>query len=99
MKDKKGITITNALQKILDESNRNLSKTWLDKGSEFYNGSMKLWLQDNDIEIYSTHNEEKSVVAQIFIRTLKDKIYNYMASVTKNAYIDKLVNQNETQSK
>ena len=99
MKDKKGITITNALQKILDESNRNLSKTWLDKGSEFYNGSMKLWLQDNDIEIYSTHNEEKSVVAQIFIRTLKDKIYNYMTSVTKNAYIDKLVNQNETQSK
>ena len=95
MKDKKGITITNALQKILDESNRNLSK----KGSEFYNGSMKLWLQDNDIEIYSTHNEEKSVVAQIFIRTLKDKIYSYMTSVTKNAYIDKLVNQNETQSK
>ena len=37
---------------------------------------MKLWLQDNDIEMYSTHNEEKSVVAERFIRTLKNKIIN-----------------------
>ena len=35
---------------------------------------MKSWLQDNDIEIYSTHNAGKSVVAERFIRTLKNKI-------------------------
>ena len=46
----------------------------MDKGSEYYNRSMKSWLQDNDIEIYSTHNEEKPVVAERFIRTLKNKI-------------------------
>ena len=47
---------------------------------------MKSWLQDNDIEIYSTH-KGKSVVAEIFIRTLKNKIYKYMTSVPKNMHI------------
>ena len=50
----------------------------MDKGSKFYNRSMKSWLQDNDTEIYSTHNEETSVVAERFIGTLKNKIYKYM---------------------
>ena len=45
---------------------------------------------DNDIVIYSTHNEGKSVVAERFIRTLKSKIYKYMTSISKNVYIDKL---------
>ena len=51
---------------------------------------MKSFLQNNDIEIYSTHNEGKSVVTEIFMRTLKNKIYKYMTSVSKNIYIDKL---------
>ena len=41
LKDKKGITITNAFQKIFDESNRKPDKIWVDKGSRFYNRSMK----------------------------------------------------------
>ena len=48
---------------------------WVDKGSDFYNRSMKSWLEKNNIEMYSTHNEGKSVVAERFIRTLKSKIY------------------------
>ena len=44
----------------------------------------------NDIEIYSTHNEGKSVFAERFIRTLKNEIYKCMTSVSKNVYIDKL---------
>ena len=56
---------------------------------EFYNRSMNSWLQDNDIEIYSTYNKEKSVVAKRFIRILKNKIYNSMTSVSKSVYIDK----------
>ena len=51
---------------------------------------MKLFLQNNSIEIYSTHNEEKSVVAERFIKILKNKIYKYMISVSKNVYINKL---------
>ena len=50
----------------------------------------KKWLKDNDIEMYSIHNEGKSVVVERFIRRLKTKIYKYMTSVSKNVYIDKL---------
>ena len=59
------------------------NKIWLDKGSEFYNRSMKYWLQDNDIEMYSAHNKEKLVAADRFIRTLKNKTYKYMTSISK----------------
>ena len=45
---------------------------------------MKPDLQNNDIEMYSTHNEGKSVIAERFIRTLKNKIYKYMTSASKN---------------
>ena len=90
LKDKKGVSIVDAFQKILDKSGRKPNKIWVDKGSEFYNNSFKKWLKDNDIEMYSIHNEGKSVVAERFIRTLKTKIYKYMTSVSKNVYIDKL---------
>ena len=66
------------------------SKIWVDRGSEFYNNFFKKWLQDNDIAMYSAHNEGKPVVAETFIRTLKNKIYKFMTSVLKNVYIDKL---------
>ena len=91
MKDKKGGSIVDAFQKILDKSKgRKPNKIWVDKGSEFYNNSFKKGLKDNDIEMYSIHNGGKSVVAERFIRTLKNKIYKYMTSVSKNLYIDKL---------
>ena len=51
---------------------------------------MKLWLEKNSMEMYSTHNEGKSVITEKFIRTLKNKIYKYMTSVSKNVYVDKL---------
>ena len=90
MKDKKGASIVDAFKKILDKSGRKPNKIWVDKGSEFYNNSFKKWLKDNDIEMYSIHNEVKSVVAERFIRTLKNKIYKYTTSISKNMYIDKL---------
>ena len=74
----------------MKESDRKPNKIWVDKGSEFYNNSFKKWLKDNDIEMYSTNNEGKSVIAERFIRTLKTKIYKYMTSISKNVYIDKL---------
>ena len=90
IKDKKGITITNAFLKILKESNRKPNKIWVGKVSEFYNISIKPWLEKNDIEVYSTHNEGGFVVAERFIKTLKNKIYKYMTSISKNVCIDKL---------
>ena len=90
LKDKKDISIVNAFKQILKESNRKPNKIWVDKGSEFYNNSLKKWLKDNDIEMYSTNNEGKSVIAERFIRTLKNKFYKYMTSILKNVYINKL---------
>ena len=87
------ITIINAFKKILDESKRFKiwpDKIWLDKGSEFYDRSMKSFLQNNGIEIYSAHNAGKLVIAKRFIRTLKINIYKCMATISKNVYIDKL---------
>ena len=77
LKNKNGVTITNAFQIILKESKRRLSqseertpnKIWVDKGSEFYNSFFKKWLKDNDIEIYSIRNKGKSIVVERFIRT------------------------------
>ena len=90
LNDTKGAIIVNAFQNILNDSKRKPNKIWVDKGSEFYNRSMKSWLGKNDIELYSTHNEGKSVVAERFIRTLKSRVYKYINSKSKNVYIDKL---------
>ena len=51
---------------------------------------MKSWLGKNAMEMYSTHDEGKSVPAERFIRTFKNKIYRFMTSVSQNVYIDKL---------
>ena len=51
---------------------------------------LKKWLKDNNIEMYSIHNEGKSFVVEICIRTLKSKICKYMTSISKNVYISKL---------
>ena len=77
LKYKKGISVVNASQEILKESDRNEAKSkgrrsnkiWVDKGSEFYNNSFKTWLKSLDIKMYSMHNEGKSVAAEIFVRT------------------------------
>ena len=74
----------------MKDKGRKPNKIWLDKGSEFYNNSFKKWLKDNDIVKYLTNNEGKSVVVERFIKTLTDKIYKYMTSISKNVYIGKL---------
>ena len=89
LKYKKGTTIVNAFQSILDNSKRKPNKIWVDQGSEFYNTHFIKWLKNNNIEMYSTHNEGKSVVAERFIRTLK-KIYKHMTAISKNVYFDVL---------
>ena len=75
---------------MLKESNSKPNKTWVDKGTEYYNRSVKSWLQDNDIAMYLANNEEISAVAERFIRTLKNKIYKYMTSIPKKCI---LINQ------
>ena len=90
LKYKNGISVTNGFNKIIKQSNRKPNKIWVDQGGEFYNNFFKKWLSDNDIIVYSTYNEGKSVVAERFIRTLKSKLYKHMTAIGRNAYYDVL---------
>ena len=89
LKDKRRITIVNAFQKIISKG-RKPNKIWADQGGEFYNNLFKMFLKINNIEMYSTYNEQKSVVAERFIRTLKKKIFKHLLSISKNIYFDVL---------
>ena len=82
LKDKKGITITNAFQNILDESTCKPNKICVHKGNKFHDRSVKSWLKKSDIEMYSVHSEGKSVIAERFTRTVKNKIYKYVTSIS-----------------
>ena len=90
LENKKGISGTKGFNKIIKQSNRKPNKIWVDQGGEFYNNVFKKWLSDNDIIMYSTYNEGKSVVAERFIRTLKSKLYKHMTAIGKNVYYDTL---------
>ena len=82
LKDKKGLSIVNAFLEIISKG-RKPNKIWVDRDSEFYNNSFKDFLKMNNIEIYSTYNEGKSVIAERFIKTLKNKIFKHMTAISK----------------
>ena len=97
LKYKRGISIVNAFQKIISkggeaesEGRHKPNKRWVDQGGEFYNNPIKRFLKLNKVEMYSTYHEGKSVVAERFIWTLKNKIFKYMTAVSKNVYFDVL---------
>ena len=81
--DKRGTSIINALQNILDNSNRKSNKICVDQGGEFYNKLFKRFLKINNVEMHSRYNEGKSVVAERF-KTMKNKIFKHMTAVSKN---------------
>ena len=62
----------------------------VDQGGEFYNNVFEKWLSDNDINMYSTYIEGKSVVTEGFIRTLKNKLDKHMTATGQNVYYDVL---------
>ena len=72
----------------MNSKGRKLNKIWVDQGSEFYNNFFKKFLEINNIEMYSTYSEGKFVVAERFIRTLKNKIFKHMIAISKNVYFD-----------
>ena len=75
---------------ILNNSDKKPNKIWVDQGSGFYNSYFKKWLKGNGIDMQSTYNEGKSVVSERIIRTLKNKIFKHMTTVSKNVYFDVL---------
>ena len=89
LKDKRRIIIDNAFQKIISRG-RKLNNIWLDQGGGFYNKLFKRFLIINNIEMYSTENEGKSVVAGKFMRTLENKTFKHITAISKNVYFDVL---------
>ena len=81
LKNKNGDSIVNGFKQILDNCNGRSNKIWVDNGKEFYNNTFKKFLKENDIEMYSTFNEGKSVIAERFIKTLRNKIYKHMTTI------------------
>ena len=79
-------------QKPLDDSNCKPNKMWVDKGNGIYKRSMKSFSQNNYIEMHLMLNNGKSFIPERFIRTLKNRIYEYMTSVLKNV-LDDIVNK------
>ena len=76
LKNKKGITITNAFQRFLDESIRKPNKIWVDKGSEFYNRSTKLWLEKDNTEMYQHIMKENLLLLKDLLGLWKIKFIN-----------------------
>ena len=72
--------IVNAFENIISKG-RKPNKIWLDQGAEFYNNLFKRFSKINNIEIYSTYNEGKYVVAKRFLRSLINKILKHMTAV------------------
>ena len=95
IKRQKSLTVVGAFGKLLNNLKSSEAKSkwckpnkiWVRKGSEFYINSFKKWLKENGIEMYSTHNEGNSVVAERFIRTLKNKINKHMTVVSKKCIL------------
>ena len=85
LKDKKGETIVKALKEIFKESGRRPAKLWTDKGREFFNKDVR-----DLVELYATENEEKSSIAERWIRTIKEKMFKYFTDYNTNTYIDVL---------
>ena len=83
--DKSGSSVEKAFEKIFHE--RVPKKIWADRGREFYNNTVKDFFERKGIELYSTFNEDKSVVTERFIRTLKEKLYWLMTARGTGKYL------------
>ena len=85
-----GKTVLNVFIKIVNECNCKPNKLWVDQGREFCNKFMQEWLDNNDMLMYSTHNEGNLVVNEKFIKRLKTKIYKKMTANNSKSYLSYL---------
>ena len=88
LKTKTGKDITKAFDYIIEGSARKPSRLWVDKVTEFYNQTFKKYLEQNNIQMYNTHNEGKSVVVERFNRTIKTRIWKYFSANSTTRYFD-----------
>jgi hypothetical protein len=87
LKNKSAETVLNALTDIIKKNERSPQKIWVDRGSEFYNKEFLKWAKADDITVYSTYGESKSVVVERFIRTLKEMITKYFTKTNSRDWV------------
>lgn len=92
LKNKTGTSILKAVKDVVSESQRSPEKIWVDRGSEFYNKDFKRWAESNNITIYSTYGESKSVVVERFIRTLKELLAKKFSATNSRVWTKMLPN-------
>ena len=90
LKGEKGKTALSAFIEIANESNCKPNKLWVNQGREFHNKFMQQLLGNNDMLMYSTHNEGKLVIAESFIKTLKAKFYKKVIPNDSKTYLPEL---------
>ena len=78
------------LMSILDKLKRKPNKIWIDQDSESYNNSFKKLLKENNIEMHSTYSEGNSGLAERFLKTLKNKIYKHITTMSKYVHFNVL---------
>ena len=88
LKNKTGVAVSEAFKTLFKD--RKLIYIWSDKGSKFYNRQVKELLKANDIELYSTENEENSSVVERWIGTMKQHMYKYFTANETTKYYDVL---------
>ena len=88
LKTKTGLEVSKAFESIFKKSKGKPKKLWVDKGKEYYNKNMLDLLAKNNIEIYSTENEEKSSVCERWNRTIKEKMYKRFTMQNNTVYIE-----------
>ena len=88
--DKKAVTILKAFKNVIKQSKRKPEKVWCDRGSEFYNELFKAFLDDNNITLYSTYGESKSVVVERFNRTIKNWLWKYFTAKHTRDWVNTL---------
>ena len=86
LKSKTGLEVSKAFESIFKKSKP--KKLWVDKGKEYYHKNVLDLLAKNNIEIYSTENEEKSSVCERWNRTIKEKMYKRFTMQNNTVYID-----------
>ena len=86
LKFKTGVAVKIALEKIFKEQIP--KKIWADKGTEFYNQTVKSLLTKHNIDLYSTENEEKCSVIERWNRTIKTKLWKYFTANGTHKYVD-----------
>ncbi|PFX14318.1 putative uncharacterized transposon-derived protein F54H12.3 [Stylophora pistillata] len=90
LKNKKGESVAEGFERIFTEG-RVPKRLWVDKGTEYYNSHVKDLMKANDVEMYSTENEEKSSVCERWNRTIKTKMWKQFTIQNNTVYTEGLL--------